>query len=159
MSGTMTVDILRSFSPEEFEGWRSAGEDMRRELTPATMHNLVPPDGWYITGEYHSEYGGSFPVYIRFTPLHGAFYLAVCSPGALSSEWKVILSSFCGGEFSVVCSLPFFLPEIINHTLGLIARLDESKHSAARIISMLAMEGTIVAKKTERPVRGSADSR
>ncbi|WP_432805376.1 conjugation system SOS inhibitor PsiB family protein, partial [Escherichia coli] len=31
--------------------------------------------------EYGSEFGGFFPVQVRFTPAHERFHLALCSPG------------------------------------------------------------------------------
>ncbi|WP_289626507.1 conjugation system SOS inhibitor PsiB family protein, partial [Escherichia coli] len=39
-----------------------------RELTHAVMRELDAPDNWTMNGEYGSEFGGFFPVQVRFTP-------------------------------------------------------------------------------------------
>jgi hypothetical protein len=69
---------------DELEDYRAAGEDFRRELTHAVMRDLTSPSGWSVNAEYRSEFGGFFPVQIRFSPAHGHFDVAVCSPGELS---------------------------------------------------------------------------
>ncbi|EBE2340886.1 conjugation system SOS inhibitor PsiB, partial [Salmonella enterica] len=44
--------------------------------------------------------------------------------------------------FSVICTLASFCPVQINHTLRLVARLDDDGYSFADIISILAEEGS-----------------
>jgi muconolactone delta-isomerase len=80
MHTIMTTDVLKTLSADELEDYRAAGEDYRRELTHAVMRDLSCPENWDMNGEYRSEFGGFFPVQIRFTPSHGNFHLAVCSP-------------------------------------------------------------------------------
>lgn len=143
MRNVITREVLNSMIPEEFEDWRDGGEDLRRELTHAVMHDLVCPDDWDMNGEYRSEYGGFFPVKIRFTPSRGNFSLAVCSPGDISPSWMVVFIPASGRPFSVLRMLPAWNPEVINHTLSLTARLDADGYSQASIISVLAMEGAI----------------
>ena len=87
--------------------------------------------------------GGFFPVQIRFTPSHGNFSLAVCSPGDISPSWMVVFIPASGRPFSVMRTLPAWSPEVISHTLSLVARLDADGYSQASIISVLAMEGTL----------------
>lgn len=84
MSNIITPDVLKTMIPQEYEDWRESGEDLRRELTHAVMRDLDCPVNWDMNGEYRSEFGGFFPVQIRFTPSHGNFSLAVCSPGDIS---------------------------------------------------------------------------
>ncbi len=88
MRNIITPDVLKTMIPQEYEDWREGGEDLRRELTHAVMRDLNCPDNWDMNGEYRSEFGGFFPVQIRFTPSHGNYHLAVCSPGPheLASE-------------------------------------------------------------------------
>lgn len=81
MRTILTPDVLKTMSCDEFEDWRDSGEDYRRELTHAVMRDLSCPENWGMNGEYRSEFGGFFPVQIRFTPSHGQYHLAVCSPG------------------------------------------------------------------------------
>lgn len=94
-----------------------------------------------MNGEYRSEFGGFFPVQIRFTPSRGNFSLAVCSPGDISPSWMVVFIPVSGRPFSVLRTLPAWSPEVITHTLSLVAHLDADGYSQASIISVLAMEG------------------
>ncbi|EMW0229908.1 conjugation system SOS inhibitor PsiB [Salmonella enterica] len=140
MRNIITPDVLKTMIPQEFEDWREAGEDLRRELTHAVMRDLTCPADWDMNGEYRSEFGGFFPVQVRFTLSHGNFYIAVCSPGDVSPEWLVIFMTGRGCPFSVICTLASFCPVQINHTLQLVARLDDDGYSFADIISILAEE-------------------
>lgn len=55
----------------------------------------------------------------------------------------VVFIPASGRPFSVICTLPAWSPEVISHTLSLVARLDADGYSQASIISVLAMEGTL----------------
>nr|QLG03077.1 hypothetical protein pE02162_KPC_00010 [Escherichia coli] len=76
MRTILTPDVLKTMSCDEFEDWRDSGEDFRRELTHAVMRDLSCPENWDVNGEYRSEFGGFFPVQIRFTPSHGNYHIA-----------------------------------------------------------------------------------
>ncbi|MGG7695143.1 conjugation system SOS inhibitor PsiB [Klebsiella aerogenes] len=141
MRTILTPDVLKTLSPDEMEDWRDSGEDYRRELTHAVMRDLSCPDNWDMNGEYRSEFGGFFPVQIRFTPSHGNFHLAVCSPGTISPVWMVVFVPASGRPFSVIRALSGYQPELVSHTVSLTARLDADGYSQASIISILAAEG------------------
>jgi hypothetical protein len=141
MQTVLTPDVLKTMSPDEMEDWRDSGEDYRRELTHAVMRDLSCPDNWNMNGEYRSEFGGFFPVQIRFTPPHGSCHVAVCSPGAISPVWMMVFVPASGHPFSVVRTLKGYQPELVSHTLSLTARLDADGYSQASIISILASEG------------------
>ena len=141
MRTILTPDVLKTMSCDEFEDWRDSGEDFRRELTHAVMRDLSCPENWDVNGEYRSEFGGFFPVQVRFTPPHGNYHIAVCSPGAISPVWMVVFVPASGRPFSVISTLPAYSPEAISHTLSLTASLDADGYSQASIISVLAMEG------------------
>ncbi len=141
MRNIITPAVLNTMIPQEFEDWRDSGEDLRRELTHAVMRDLTCPAGWDMNGEYCSEFGGFFPVQIRFAPSHGNFSLAVCSPGDISPSWMVVFIPVSGRPFSVIRTLPAWSPEVITHTLSLVAHLDDDGYSQGSIISVLAMEG------------------
>ncbi|EGU4502689.1 conjugation system SOS inhibitor PsiB [Salmonella enterica] len=142
MKNQITVDVLKKMTAAEYEEYRAGGDELRRKLTHAVMRDLTCPAGWDMNGEYRSEFGGFFPVQVRFTPSHGNFHLAVCSPGDVSPEWLVIFMTGRGRPFSVICTLASFCPVQINHTLRLVARLDDDGYSFADIISILAEEGS-----------------
>lgn len=143
MRNIITPDVLKIMIPQEFEDWREAGEDLRRELTHAVMHDLTCPADWDMNGEYRSEFGGFFPVQVRFTPSRGNFQIAVCSPGDITPSWMVVFIPASGRPFSVVRTLSAWSPEVITHTLSLTARLDADGYSQASIISILTEEGTV----------------
>jgi hypothetical protein len=143
MNTIITTDVLKTMFAGELEDYRAAGEDFRRELTHAVMRDLSCPASWDVNGEYKSEFGGFFPVQIRFSPSHGHFDVAVCSPGELSTRWMVVFVTRGGQPFSVVRSMEAFNPELISHTLALIACLDTDGYSFASIISTLAQEGAL----------------
>lgn len=141
MRNIITHAVLNTMIPQEFEDWRDGGEDLRRELIQAVLRDLTCPAGWDMNGEYRSEFGGFFPVQIRFTPSHGNFSLAVCSPGDISPSWMVVFIPVSGRPFSVIRTLAAWSPEVITHILSLVAHLDADGYSQGSIISVLAMEG------------------
>ncbi|MVT06097.1 conjugation system SOS inhibitor PsiB [Enterobacter sp. 10-1] len=141
MRTILTPDVLKTMSCDEFEDWRDSGEDFRRELTHAVMRDLSCPENWDVNGEYRSEFGGFFPVQVRFTPPHGNYHIAVCSPGAISLAWMVVFVPASGRPFSVIRTLSVYQPELVSHTVSLTARLDADGYSQASIISILAAEG------------------
>lgn len=143
MRNVITPDVLNTMIPQEFEDWREAGEDLRRELTHAVMRELSCPENWDMNGEYRSEFGGFFPVQIRFTPSHGNFHIAVCSPGDITPSWMVVFIPASGRPFSVIRTLKSYQPELISHTLSLTARLDADGYSQASIISIMLTEGAV----------------
>ncbi|WP_239043292.1 conjugation system SOS inhibitor PsiB [Citrobacter freundii] len=141
MRTILTPDVLKTMSCDEFEDWRDSGEDFRRELTHAVMRDLSCPENWDVNAEYRSEFGGFFPVQVRFTPPHGNYHIAVCSPGAISLAWMVVFVPASGRPFSVIRILSGYQPELVSHTVSLTARLDADGYSQASIISILAAEG------------------
>ncbi|MGR7043366.1 conjugation system SOS inhibitor PsiB [Klebsiella aerogenes] len=141
MQTVLTPEVLKTLSPDEMEDWRDSGEDFRRELTHAVMRDLSCPESWDVNGEYLSEFGGFFPVQVRFTPSHGNYHIAVCSPGAISPVWMVVFVTASGHPFSVIRTLSGWQPELINHIVSLTARLNADGYSQASIISILTEEG------------------
>ncbi|EMV50156.1 protein psiB [Escherichia coli 2872000] len=91
MKTELTLNVLQTMNAQEYEDIRAAGSDERRELTHAVMRELDAPDNWTMNGEYGSEFGGFFPVQVRFTPAHERFHLALCSPGDVSQVWVLVL--------------------------------------------------------------------
>ncbi|VTM81138.1 plasmid SOS inhibition protein B [Klebsiella pneumoniae] len=114
MKTVLTLDVLKTMSSDELEDYRAAGEDFRRELSHAVMRDLTSPSGWSVNAEYRCEFGGFFPVQIRFTPPHGHFDVAVCSPGELNPRWIVVFVTRDGQPFSVVRVMDAFNPELIT---------------------------------------------
>ncbi|STK86257.1 plasmid SOS inhibition protein B [Escherichia coli] len=99
MKTELTLNALQSMNAQEYEDIRAAGSDMRRNLTHEVMREVDAPANWMMNGEYGSEFGGFFPVQVRFTPAHERFHLALCSPGDVSQLWMLVLVN-CGGQLS-----------------------------------------------------------
>ncbi|SPX19227.1 plasmid SOS inhibition protein B [Escherichia coli] len=99
------------------------------------------PANWMMNGEYGSEFGGFFPVQVRFTPAHERFHLALCSPGDVSQLWMLVLVNGGGQPFAVVQVQHIFTPAAISHTLALAATLDAQGYSVNDIIHILMAEG------------------
>ncbi|EIM7325362.1 TPA: conjugation system SOS inhibitor PsiB, partial [Escherichia coli] len=131
----------QTMSAQEYEDIRAAGSDERRELTHAVMRELDAPDNWTMNGEYGSEFGGFFPVQVRFTPAHERFHLALCSPGDVSQVWVLVLVNAGGEPFAVVQVQRRFAPEAVSHSLALAASLDAQGYSVSDIIHILMAEG------------------
>lgn len=92
-------------------------------------------------GGYGSEFGGFFPVQVRFTPAHERFHLALCSPGDVSQVWVLVLVNAGGEPFAVVQVQRRFAPEAVSHSLALAASLDAQGYSVNDIIHILMAEG------------------
>lgn len=96
---------------------------------------------WTMNGEYGSEFGGFFPVQVRFTPAHERFHLALCSPGDVSQVWVLVLVNAGGEPFAVVQVQRRFASEAVSHSLALAASLDTQGYSVNDIIHILMAEG------------------
>ncbi|EFA4656598.1 conjugation system SOS inhibitor PsiB [Escherichia coli] len=129
MKTELTLNVLQTMNTQEYEDIRAAGSDERRELTHAVMRELDAPDNWTMNGEYGSEFGGFFPVQVRFTPAHERFHLALCSPGDVSQVWVLVQVQ------------RRFAPEAVSHSLALAASLDAQGYSVSDIIHILMAEG------------------
>ncbi|EBG2302952.1 conjugation system SOS inhibitor PsiB [Salmonella enterica] len=113
----------------------------RGELVDVLWGELDAPDNWTMNGEYGSEFGGFFPVQVRFTPAHERFHLALCSPGDVSQVWVLVLVNAGGEPFAVVQVQRRFAPEAVSHSLALAASLDAQGYSVNDIIHILMAEG------------------
>ncbi|EFZ7329443.1 conjugation system SOS inhibitor PsiB [Shigella sonnei] len=150
MNTELTLNALQSMNAQEYEEIRAAGSDMRRNLTHEVMREVDAPANWMMNGEYGSEFGGFFPVQVRFTPAHERFHLALCSPGDVSQLWMLVLVNGGGQPFAVVQVQHIFTPAAISHTLALAAishtlalaaTLDAQGYSVNDIIHILMAEG------------------
>ncbi|EDS6807023.1 conjugation system SOS inhibitor PsiB [Salmonella enterica subsp. enterica serovar Legon] len=121
----------------EYEQFREGGYDIRRELTHAIMKEIQAPDNWDMNGEYRDEFGGLFPVQVRFTPSSGRFGIALCSPGDISETWLMVLFSADGKIVRCIRECPRFDVHCFNNILELIAQLNHDGESLSAIIATL----------------------
>ncbi|HAF4865951.1 TPA: conjugation system SOS inhibitor PsiB [Salmonella enterica] len=139
MTTTLVYDRTRltEMSAHELEESREAGYAFRRELTHAVMAGIAVPEAWDMNGEYRSEFGGFFPVQVQFTPAHGRFHVALCSPGEISDRWLMVLFSANRRSVAVVRHAQRYDPYVFAHVLSLTARLDQDGYPLGHIISVL----------------------
>ena len=141
MKTELTLNVLQTMSAQEYEDIRATGSNERRELTYAVMRELDVPANWTMNGEYGSEFGGFFPVQVRFSPPHERFHLALCSPGDFSQIWVLVLVNAGSEPFAVVQVQRVFTPKAVSHSLALTALLDAQEYSVNDIIHILMAEG------------------
>ncbi|MGM6973125.1 conjugation system SOS inhibitor PsiB, partial [Escherichia coli] len=128
---------------ELLEQYHRAGQQRLAAVQRAMQQGAANDDwfNWMMNGEYGSEFGGFFPVQVRFTPAHERFHLALCSPGDVSQLWMLVLVNGGGQPFAVVQVQHIFTPVAISHTLALAATLDAQGYSVNDIIHILMAEG------------------
>ena len=93
---------------------------MRRNLTHEVMREVDAPANWMMNGEYGSEFGGFFPVQVRFTPAHERFPPGIMFAGRedVSQVWVLVLVNAGGEPFAVVQVQRRFAPEAVSHFTG-----------------------------------------
>ncbi|MGE9553638.1 conjugation system SOS inhibitor PsiB [Erwinia amylovora] len=137
---TTNLDMLTAMHPCEFEEWRARGEGERHVLTSAVLSLLTVPDGWTVNGEYRAEFGGLFPVQLRFTPPDERFCLCVCSPGEIAGEWLVLIASADGGCVRDVLRLTPFGPSRISALIAAAAQACLIEYSVSGLADYLVQE-------------------
>lgn len=136
-----TAEVIAKAAAYEFEDWRQAGEDIRNSLTYAVMSALSAPETWTMAGEYRAEFGGLFPVQVRFTPSHEHYCLVLCSPGELCPNWSMLMMQGPGTYVVQFMSLEHFDPTVIQHKLDLLASLDLEADVPELMLPIMNTEG------------------
>lgn len=137
-NNALNLTVLTGMHPCEFEEWRERGENERHILTSAVAQLLYVPAGWNVNGEYRGEFGGFFPVQLRYTPPGEAFSICVCSPGDVSGEWLIVLVSADGNCVREVLRLMPFDPQRISDLIAAAAQASLLEHCAAGMAEYLA---------------------
>jgi hypothetical protein len=137
------TDDLKTMLPCEYEELRERGDDFRRALSHAVLHDLHTPAHWQVNAEYRTEFGGLFPVQCRFTPPDGQWHICVCSPGDISPAWAVVLLSSCGQCVRLLMTTLVFEPQAINTLLSQTAALARMRCSPASVAAMLTTEDAL----------------
>lgn len=139
-SSTRT-ELINMF-PCEFEEWRERGDDKRHVLSTAVMHFLDTPPGWQVNAEYRSEFGGLFPIQIRYTAPDKSFHLCLCSPGEVCAEWLAVLASADGSFVREVLRAERFSPERFNLLLSAAGSICKMVYSVRGVAEFLVEEVT-----------------
>lgn len=134
---------LTDMFPCEFEAWRERGDDERHVLSTAVMHFLDTPEGWQVNAEYRGEFGGLFPVQIRYTAPDESFHLCLCSPGEVCAEWLAVLASADGSFVREVLRAEKFAPERFSALLSVAGSLCSMAYTVREIAAFLVEEVTL----------------
>ena len=128
---------LTEMFPCEFEAWRERGDEDRHVLSTSVMSFLDTPSGWQVNAEYCCEFGGLFPVQLRYTTPDEQFHLCLCSPGEVCAEWLAVLVSADGSFVREVMRVEKFAPERFNMLLtvaGSICKMEYTVRGTAAFL-------------------------
>lgn len=131
---------LTSMFPCEFEAWRERGDDERHALSTAVMQFLDTPQGWQVNAEYRCEFGGLFPVQLRFTSPDEKFQLCLCSPGEVCPEWLVVLIAADGSIVRELLRSEKFAPDRYNALLSVAGNICRMAYSVRGVAAFLVEE-------------------
>lgn len=119
----LSAEHLAVMNDTDFELISEQGTDFRRALSDRVLHYLDIPEGWRACPEQTGEYGGVFPVNIRYRPDENGdkgLILHVCCPGDENPQWVVM--RYCRkGEACCLYCADRFAPQSINHVLYTVA--------------------------------------
>lgn len=141
MSMTLRLGELAAMSASEVAAYRCTGTTARAELVSAVTNVLEPPAGWMMQGEYPDGEDDFFPVLCRFIPPHGLFHVALCCPDHDTPAWLLVFIAAEGEQVILLKQCDVFLPQVLNSSLSLTARLDDRGHLLSDIAYKLAIEG------------------
>lgn len=133
---------LSDMFPCEFEDWRERGDDERHVLSTSVMQFLDAPQGWKVNAEYRTEFGGLFPVQIRYAAPDKSFHLCLCSPGEVCAEWLAVLASADGSFVREVLRAERFSPERFNSLLSAAGSICKMVYSVRGVAAFLVEEMT-----------------
>lgn len=115
---------MRNMSAQDYESFRQQGFAVRRAASESFLNQIIVPEKWLAKAEYQQEFGGLPPIHLRFWPEHGRFFVSLCSPGTLSNEWKLIMSSAGSQRIMLLRRYKEFNSTQVSNVLICISRLD-----------------------------------
>lgn len=141
MSMKYTPALLNSMIPAELEAVRESGDEERRQLSDAVMNTIPVPQGWRVNAEYRSEFGGQFPVQLRFAPDQSdRYFLCLCSPGEMLPAWTLFLLAADGGLVRILSQRDRHDPVAVSALLAQVAGLHRFNCSAVTIAELMNAE-------------------
>ena len=125
-------------TPEDYEQFRSDGWSARQELMRAVVRELLLPEGWVVSLEHYTEYGGVWPVCLRYIPPHGRHWLMLASPGEVCDLWILLLQSASGQRIKCLRRMPVLDTFLINSLLMRADELDKKRYTLTGLANELA---------------------
>lgn len=135
----LKLSALIAMTPEDYEQFRSDGWSSRKVLTQAVLRELLLPEGWVVSPENHTEYGGVWPVSLRYVPPHGRHWFMLTSPGEVCDHWMLLLQSASGQRIKCLLRMPVLDTFLINSLLLRADVLDKKRYTLAGLANELAV--------------------
>ncbi|ENP5941949.1 conjugation system SOS inhibitor PsiB [Salmonella enterica] len=134
----LTLPALVAMTPEDYEQSRSDGWSSRQVLTQAVVRELLLPEGWVVSPEIHTEYGGVWPVCLRYVPPHGRHWFMLTSPGEVCDQWMLLLQSASGQRIKCLRRMSVLDTFLVNRLLLRADVLDKKRYTLAGLANELA---------------------
>lgn len=139
---SVTLQRLRTFTPDDFEAYRARGEEFRRRLCGAVLNTLPISKVWLTDCECRGEWGGVFPVHLRFTHRKNRqVTIDILSPGSESPFWHGLGWINPDHTGLYVLNTEDFEPETIGRLLKNIEEMVTAGIPAAEIVAVLGRKG------------------
>lgn len=136
-----TLAALNGMFPADLESVRESGDEERRQLSDAVTGLVALPDGWRVNAEYRGEFGGQFPVQLRYAPDGDSnWFLCLCSPGEMLPSWTLFLLARDGRLIRMLHQSAALCPDAIGHLLAQVAGMHRFNCSSATISELLNAE-------------------
>lgn len=134
----MTLSALVAMTPGDYERFRSDGWSSRQMLTQAVLRELNLPESWVVSPENHTEYGGVWPVCLRYVPPHGRHWFMLTSPGEVCEHWMLLLQSASGQQIRCLRRMQVIDTFLVNSLLLRADVLDKKRYTLAGLANELA---------------------
>ena len=136
-----TLENLNLMIPAELEAVREQGDEPRRQLSDAVVCLINVPAGWRVNAEYRGEFGGLFPVQLRYAPdENDEYFLCLCSPGEMLPAWTLFLLSGDGTLVRILHQADVLAPDTVVNLLSQVAGMHRFNCTAATVADFLNAE-------------------
>lgn len=136
-----TLAVLNGMLLAELESVRDGGDEERRQLSDTVISLISTPTGWRVNAEYRGEFGGGFPVQVRWTPDEdGDFSICLCSPSEMALTWSLFIVAHDGSVNRVLHHAGVLEPHLISDILNQIAVMRSFNCAPATIAELLTGE-------------------
>lgn len=136
-----TLDALNGLFPADLESVRESGDEERRQLSDSVTGLVALPADWRVNAEYRGEFGGQFPVQVRYAPdRDNHYFLCLCSPGEMLPAWTLFLLARDGSLIRILHQSGALMPEKISGLLAQVAGMHRFNCTAATIAELMHAE-------------------
>ncbi|NUL39821.1 conjugation system SOS inhibitor PsiB [Kosakonia sacchari] len=136
-----TLAALNGMFPADLESVRESGDEERRQLSDSVTSLVALPAGWRVNAEYRGEFGGQFPVQLRYAPDGDSnWFLCLCSPGEMLPSWTLFLLARDARLIRILHQSAALCPDVIGGLLAQVAGMHRFNCSSGTISELLNAE-------------------